>query len=272
MLFFKDPIWALTLLEQMESPLVDRQSGQPLLPRMANFKPDEVFPVKDCIAVYDASYSEVRPYLRALRDLSLTTQHPHTFRFVMPSHRQYLLQAADEAEMNEWINLVNYSSVFKTAGVRMRGMSMGKDRAVLAGAAAAASHKRDLQAVPRNDDQVRMPRRPVFGADPMETTAYPSRLPPKGERASEEDEVSGKRGILAVDAGNDVVNEGEQLEEVFDVVKAELAAGRGGATRKTTSMDGGEEMKRTASETHASRAGHIQVSRLQPLTSIVLTV
>lgn len=59
LLFFKDPAWALTLLEQMKSPLVDRQSGQPLLPRMTNFKPDEVFPIKDCIAAYDTMYSEV---------------------------------------------------------------------------------------------------------------------------------------------------------------------------------------------------------------------
>jgi len=43
----------------MKNPLVDRQSGQPLLPRMANFKPDEVFPIKDCVAVYDETFTEV---------------------------------------------------------------------------------------------------------------------------------------------------------------------------------------------------------------------
>ena len=58
LLFFKDPVWALTLLEQMNSPGVDQESGQPLLPRMTNFKPDEVFPVKDCVAVYDRSYAQ----------------------------------------------------------------------------------------------------------------------------------------------------------------------------------------------------------------------
>jgi hypothetical protein len=35
----------------------------------------------------------------------------------MPYGRQYLLQAADEFEMNEWISLINYASAFKTADV-----------------------------------------------------------------------------------------------------------------------------------------------------------
>ena len=37
----------------------------------------------------------------------------------MPYGRQYLLQAADEYEMNEWISLVNYASAFKTADIPM---------------------------------------------------------------------------------------------------------------------------------------------------------
>jgi hypothetical protein len=58
LLFFKDPIWALTLLEQARSS-VDQTSSQLLFPRMTSFKPDEVFPVKDCIAVFDRGYAEV---------------------------------------------------------------------------------------------------------------------------------------------------------------------------------------------------------------------
>ena len=164
--------------------------------------------------------------------------------------------------MNEWINLLNYASVFKTAGIRIRGMSMGKDQAVLAGAAAAASHKRDLQAVPKDDEAARSHRKPIFGGvEDTDKLANRSRAPAKPERTSEEDEAMGKKGVLAVDGGHDVVNEGEQLEEVFDVVKAELAAGRGGATRKTTSLDGIEGPRRSSSDHHhASRADHIQVS------------
>lgn len=37
----------------------------------------------------------------------------------MPHGRQYLLQAPDEYEMNEWISLINYASAFKTADVPM---------------------------------------------------------------------------------------------------------------------------------------------------------
>jgi hypothetical protein len=37
----------------------------------------------------------------------------------MPHGRQYLLQAPDEYEMNEWISLINYASAFKTADIPM---------------------------------------------------------------------------------------------------------------------------------------------------------
>lgn len=37
----------------------------------------------------------------------------------MPHGRQYLLQASDEFEMNEWINLINYAGAFKTANLTM---------------------------------------------------------------------------------------------------------------------------------------------------------
>lgn len=56
LLFFKDPTWALNLLEQINSATsLDKEvAGEPgQLQRMINFKPDEVFPVKDCFAVYD---------------------------------------------------------------------------------------------------------------------------------------------------------------------------------------------------------------------------
>jgi hypothetical protein len=58
LLFFKDPMWALTLLEQARLCAEDG-SGNMLLPNMTVFKPDEVFPVKDCIAVFDRGYIKV---------------------------------------------------------------------------------------------------------------------------------------------------------------------------------------------------------------------
>jgi hypothetical protein len=66
-----------------------------------------------------------------------------------------------------------------------------------------------------------------------------------------------------VDADNDVMaNEGEQLEEVFDIVKAELAAGRGGATRRPRTADpptSGRAPETVAGSTSPTRAETIEV-------------
>lgn len=47
--------------------------------------------------------------------------------------------------MNEWISRINYASAFKTAGVRMRLLSMSGRTMELTGVAAATSHLHDLQ-------------------------------------------------------------------------------------------------------------------------------
>ncbi|WWD20709.1 hypothetical protein CI109_105185 [Kwoniella shandongensis] len=207
-LFFKDPTWALTLLEQAQSNKnTDENNQHLLLPRMTTFKPDEVFPVKDCIAVYDSTF----------------TSHPYTFRFVMPHTRQYLMQAPDEFEMNEWVTLINYASAFKTAGLKMRSGSMRKDQVVLAGAAAAASHRRELRGSTdsqhRSESSTRNPTA-VFG----EASAAEGK--PVNTDTISRKKMAEVRGV-DVDGANERVNEGEQLEEVFGAVKAELAAGRG---------------------------------------------
>ncbi|WVN89691.1 uncharacterized protein L203_104921 [Cryptococcus depauperatus CBS 7841] len=204
LLFFKDPLWALTLLEQIKSNMVSDEGGHLLLPRTTVFKPDEVFPVKDCIAVFDRT----------------CTLPSNTFRFVISQTQQYLMQAPDESEMNEWTTLINYASAFRSAGIKMRSGTMRKDHAVLAGAAAAASHQREVR---RDENQLssresgcNSERKAVFweagayGDDPLQSR-------PKGEEV---------RGI-DVDGANEQLHEGEQLEEVFGAVKAELAAGRG---------------------------------------------
>lgn len=183
---------------------------------------------------------------------STDAQYPNTFRFAMPSHRQYSLQAADEQEMNEWIGLINYATAFKTSGVRMRGLAMGKDRAVLAGAAAAASHKRDLEAMPTKQGPPKTPRKAVFG-EVDDRPAFPD-LPPTAPR---------KALVMGVEEANDVINEGDRLEEVFDVVKAELAAGRGGAASRPSTSDGvaaSQRSARTSTDRAPSRTGAIKVS------------
>ncbi|TYJ52719.1 hypothetical protein B9479_006687 [Cryptococcus floricola] len=234
LLFFKDPTWALTLLEARASSKINK-NGHLLLPRMAMFKPDEVFPVKDCIAVFDHAY----------------TSQPNTFRFVISQHQQYLMQAADEFEMNEWVTLINYASAFKTAGIKMRGATMRKDQAVLAGAAAAASHRRDLrggesQTSLHNGIGSSSGRRAVFG-DPGIQSGLQPRKPSTGE----------VRGV-DVDGANERLQEGEQLEEVFGVVKAELAAGRGGAESNPASRKQSLQQQADSPYSHVSRVAVIE--------------
>ena len=58
LLFFKDPVWALTLIEQMQRSTGDELASRLSLPEAMIFKPDEVIPVKDCVAVYEP-YSKI---------------------------------------------------------------------------------------------------------------------------------------------------------------------------------------------------------------------
>jgi hypothetical protein len=233
-MFVKDSIMAMTILDRIDRFARGQasQSGAdipPILPAIPLFKPDEVISLKDCIAVYDGTPSRSIPALG----------QTYTFRLVMPHGRQYLLAATDEAEMNAWISHINYASAFKTAGIRMRGLSMDKEQVVLAGAAAAASHKRDMQvqeyaqgpnrAADANAStpniEITTPKKAVFG-DP--TARSYTDTSPLSKSSTEAVRLEANLG--GVDVGIDVdggMDEGEQLEEVFDVVKAELAAGRG---------------------------------------------
>ena len=175
----------------------------------------------------------------------------------MPQYRQYLLQAADENDMNEWISLINYASTFKTAGVRIPATSMAKDRAVLAGAAAAASHKRELEvSVPKHSQGGSLPRSPrkaVFGdVDVPERSETPTL---DGKLAIGSIITPKSKAVVDVDGADGFVNEGEQLEEVFDVVKAELATGRGGVPRKEETGVRGPKRDKD----HKVRSNHIQV-------------
>jgi hypothetical protein len=217
LLFIKDSIMAITLSERIKQVQAGTRSNSTLLPPMPNFKPDEVIALKDCIAIHD----RLHPRAQGI------------FRLAMPNARQYLLQAPDEEEMNTWIGLVNYASSFKSAGIRMRGISMKKEQVVLAGAAAAASHKRDV-----NDWQVDITPKKSFFGDPSESPL------------SRTKELSGE---VEVDDLNHV-NEGEQLEEVFDVVKAELAAGRGPGQKRPTSSSRDTSVNGSTNQIQLSRS------------------
>lgn len=206
LLFFKDTIWALTLVEKIRSANGESQAAQ-----TTAFQPDEVMSVKDTVAIYDRSY----------------TATPFTFRLLMPGGNSYLLQASDEHQMNEWLTLINYASTFKTAGIRMRPLGMDGDKAVLAGNAAAESHRRDLAAgvgsvidLSRHSESSSYTRAVVFAESetaPEEPLAAPR---PRALRR-----VGSVRSPPAVDirgANDMVVGGSEQFDAVMGSVREEL--------------------------------------------------
>lgn len=55
LLFFRDPVWATTLLAKPGS-----LEEQVVFPQTSLFKPDELLSVKDAVAVFDKSYTKVQ--------------------------------------------------------------------------------------------------------------------------------------------------------------------------------------------------------------------
>ncbi|KAJ9098643.1 hypothetical protein QFC21_004291 [Naganishia friedmannii] len=99
----KDSIWALALVEQIDRLEHDYvfAPGTLLLPTFTDFKPDEVIGLAGSAAIFDRSY----------------TKNENTFRLAMPHGLEYVLQASDESEMNEWVTLINWSAASKTLNI-----------------------------------------------------------------------------------------------------------------------------------------------------------
>lgn len=179
----------------------------------------------------------------------------------MPHGRQYLLQASDEYELNEWMARINYAGAFKTASVRMRGMGMTGGQAILAGAAAAASHNRAVQHSSAQSGR----KTTIFGGTSSSGTMG---IAEPGENAS----VAGSSKIDVDGANNVVLDDGEELAEAFNTIKAELASGRGGATKIDSGLAGDkgkDGTTRTSYDSgtfgvgHASRIEAVEVSLYQ---------
>ena len=164
----------------------------------------------------------------------MSSQSTNTFRYFMPPGRTYLFQAADEFEMNEWINLINYASAFKTADIRMRHAVLSKDRASLAGAAAAASHKRER---PHPGTTIsKSPRKAVFGTMENNDSAVVSDTEAsRRPRFIRLDSATSKAAVDVSPADAVGQEPTENLEAIFDVVKADLAAGRKAPRQPTQS-------------------------------------
>lgn len=198
---------------------------------MTSFQPDEVLSVKDCVAVFDREY----------------TATPNTFRFVMPNSRDFLMQATDEGQMNEWLSLINYASTFKSAGIRMRAAGMDSGEAVKAGTTAAELHRHDLET--GQPTEILQTRAVLFADAPQveepEVVETPAPSRPMLRRVGSM--RSSPAPVVDVAGANAVVeDDGEQREAVIGSVKAELAAGRGGsALRALSPVDDATKSLRT---------------------------
>ncbi|KAI0348635.1 hypothetical protein BDW22DRAFT_1320867 [Trametopsis cervina] len=189
LLFSRDPQWAQNIQSR-----VNGKDNVMALNQLSMSRPDEMYSVRDAVAVFDRSY----------------TKHPSTLRLVMPDGRHILLQARDELEMNEWISCINYASAFKTAGVRMRSLGLSGKDIELTGHAAAVSHLRDLnrpQPSPRVHsysghavDSVPSPQSLDYSRSPSEATFDEPLTPP-------------------------MENPSRLFKATFDQVKADLASG-----------------------------------------------
>ncbi|KAH6917228.1 ARF guanyl-nucleotide exchange factor [Coprinopsis sp. MPI-PUGE-AT-0042] len=169
------------------------------------FKPDDIMPLKDAIALFDSSY----------------VKHENTFRLVLSSGRQILLKASDMSDADHWLSCINYASTFKSAGIRPRPIGMSQHDVRLTGVAAATSHLHDLQSQAL--------------AQPLPSqwdTSTPSQLmgmlsgtfnqrPPLKHRLNVPSE-----DLLDLDTISSLQSAGsEQFQMTFNQVKADLAVG-----------------------------------------------
>ncbi|KAK0465410.1 uncharacterized protein EV420DRAFT_1514239 [Desarmillaria tabescens] len=204
LLFFRDLTWANTLACSS-----DPSGSQVIYPQATVFNPDESISVKDCIAVWDESY----------------TKHPNVFRFVMHDGRQFLLQASDDKDLNEWISRINYASSFKSAGVRIRPMGMSRRDVKLTGVAAATSHLHDLQHMNQATPVVRK-----WGgggshesSSPLSGEQYLPMMRPMQQKVT----LMNDHDAVEQDVPMAPEVEGaDQFKATFDQVKADLSAGR----------------------------------------------
>ncbi|KAG9102601.1 hypothetical protein FRC06_001681 [Ceratobasidium sp. 370] len=127
LLFFREASWA-----SLAPGGAEVNGPTELVQQTSSLKPEEVVPLKDAVALYDVNYGK----------------YAHVFRFIMPTGKQQLMQAANEQDMNEWISRINYASALKSAGVRVRELVMNAEESRATGIAAAVSHRPSASSLP----------------------------------------------------------------------------------------------------------------------------
>ncbi|RIA97725.1 hypothetical protein C1645_751849 [Glomus cerebriforme] len=104
LMFFKDEVWFNTQMTEIYN---SEKSKKP-----PTLRPDVILMTAESVAVYDKTY----------------TKYPYVFRLVCPKGHQYLFQAENEHEMNDWITKINYAATFKTIGLKMRNINVRSRR------------------------------------------------------------------------------------------------------------------------------------------------
>ncbi|KAF9650747.1 hypothetical protein BDM02DRAFT_3111798 [Thelephora ganbajun] len=188
-LFYRDATQVMNIQRQFE------ESADLPPPRIVLARPDELWSLKNTLAVTDKSY----------------IKRGHAFRFVMADGRQSLFQAESEEEKYEWMACINYGSSFKTADVGTRSAGMTKKDIELTGIAAAASHLHDLEMIGRGSpplktwDRNGIPRR--SRVESLNVAAFR-----RYSDSSETEPMSPRSDSSSI-----------QVKNTFDLVKADLA-------------------------------------------------
>ncbi|KAG8776166.1 hypothetical protein FRC12_001063 [Ceratobasidium sp. 428] len=190
LLFFREASWAALVSSATEATGLAEPVQQ-----TSSLKPEEVIPLKDTVALYDVNYGK----------------YTHVFRFMMPTGKQQLIQAANEQDMNEWISRINYASALKSAGVRVRELVMNAEESRATGIAAAVSHARD-----RRLGKVSTPPSSWTGGFESEDAPRISvSLKSPEYRSNVSSEVELDAIVEPTDGG---------MKDTFDEIKAELAS------------------------------------------------
>ncbi|GBC05108.1 hypothetical protein RclHR1_06030008 [Rhizophagus clarus] len=100
LMFFKDEAWFNSQMAEIYGP--EKPKKPPTL------RPDVILMTAESVAIYDKTYNK----------------HPYVFRLVCPKGHQYLFQAENEEEMNDWITKINYAATFKSIGLKMRHINV----------------------------------------------------------------------------------------------------------------------------------------------------
>ncbi|GBB91366.1 hypothetical protein RclHR1_01860020 [Rhizophagus clarus] len=96
LMLFKDEDWFNSKIADLKDPSKSTT--------LSTLRPDVLLMTSESVALYDNNY----------------TKYKYVFRLACPKGNQYLFQAENEDEMNDWITKINYAATFKTIGLKMR--------------------------------------------------------------------------------------------------------------------------------------------------------